>query len=85
MKVWQNLKLRSTCSSDNLRELLLICERFAQKWGIDFNISKCKFIVFGSSKYNSLIFLLNNLKINYTEKLKKTEKIHRVFPTLSHI
>ena len=48
----------------------MICERFALKWGIDFNITKCKFIVFGSCKYNSSIFLLNNLKINYTNKFK---------------
>ena len=38
--------------------------------GVLILIFQCKFIVFGSSKYNSLIFLLNNLKINYTDKFK---------------
>ena len=57
-------------SSNELRQLLLICERFANKWGIQFNISKCKFIVFGSSKYNNSVFLLNNLKISYTSNFK---------------
>ena len=45
-----------SCSSNDLRKLLSICELFARKWGIEFNISKCKFIVFGSSKYNDSVF-----------------------------
>ena len=53
-----------------MSQLLLICERFARKWGIEFNISKCKFIVFGSCKYDNSIFLLNNQKISYTDIFK---------------
>ena len=57
-------------SSDELRLLLNICEQFALKWAIEFNILKCKFIVFGSCKYNNSIFLLNNQQLNYTDKFK---------------
>ena len=59
-----------SCCENDLRQLLMICEKYAQKWGIDFNISKCKFIVFGSNKYNEKIFLLNNKKKEYTDKFK---------------
>ena len=58
------------CSQIEMSQLLLICERFARKWGIEFNISKCKFIVFGSRKYDNSIFILNNQKISYTDKFK---------------
>ena len=59
-----------SCTDVELRQLLLICERFAKKWGIEFNASKCQFMVFGTRKYDNFIFLLNNSKINYTDKLK---------------
>ena len=59
-----------SCNDVELRKLLLICERFAKKWGIEFNASKCQFIVFGTRKYDNSIFLLNNSKINYTDKFK---------------
>jgi len=48
----------------------MICEKFARKWGIEFNASKCKFIVFGSRKHDNSTFLLNNIKIDYTDKFK---------------
>jgi hypothetical protein len=59
-----------SCTDAELRQLLLICERFARKWGIEFNASKCQFMVFGTRKYDNSIFLLNNSKINYTDKFK---------------
>jgi hypothetical protein len=59
-----------SCSEVELQQLLMICERFARKWGIEFNASKCKFIVFGSRKHDNSTFLLNNIKIDYTDKFK---------------
>ena len=59
-----------SCSEVELKQLLIICERFARKWGIKFNASKCNFIVFGTRKYDNSIFLLNNIKINYIDKFK---------------
>jgi hypothetical protein len=49
---------------------LIICERFARKWGIKFNPSKFNFIIFGTRKHDNSIFLLNNIKINYIDKFK---------------
>ena len=57
-------------SASDLRHLLSFCELFANKWGIEYNIDKCKFIVFGSTKYTDSIFLLNNMPIGYTDKFK---------------
>jgi hypothetical protein len=51
-------------------QFLILCEKFARKWDIKFNVSKCNFIVFGTRKYDNSIFLLNNSKINYTDKFK---------------
>ena len=59
-----------SCSAVELKQLLIICERFARKWGIKFNASKCNFIVFGTRKYDNSIFLLNNIQINYIDKFK---------------
>ena len=59
-----------SCSEVELKQLLIICERFARKWGIIFNASKCNFIVFGTRKYDNSIFLLNIIKINYIDKFK---------------
>jgi hypothetical protein len=41
-----------------------------RKWAIKFNVSKFNFIVFCTRKYDNSIFLLNNSKINYTDKFK---------------
>ena len=70
-------------SSDDLRLLLKICEQYALKWAIDFNISKCNFIVFGSCKYNNSIFLLNNSQLNFTEKFKYLGLIFTPFLNMS--
>jgi hypothetical protein len=59
-----------SCSESEMKQLLILCEKYARKWDIKFNVSKCNFIVFGSRKYDNSIFLLNNSKINYTDKFK---------------
>jgi hypothetical protein len=61
-------------SSDELRLLLLICEKFALKWAIEFNISKCKFIVFGSTEYKKKLKKIKKnfalAKINFYNRKK---------------
>jgi hypothetical protein len=59
-----------SCSEEEMKQLLIICERFARKWGIKFNPSKCNFIVFGTRKYDNSIFLLNNIQIKYIDKFQ---------------
>ncbi len=49
---------------------MVIYERFARKWGIVFNASKCKFTVLGSRKHDNSTFLLNNIQIDSTDKFK---------------
>ena len=59
--------------SDSIEEmqlLLNLCEEFAMKWGIEFNLEKCKYIVFGKNKYNNIILKLNNQLISFTECFK---------------
>ena len=59
--------------SDSIEEmqlLLNLCEEFAMKWGIEFNLEKCKYIVFGKKKYNNIILKLNNQLISFTECFK---------------
>ena len=53
-------------SPNDLQGLLFICEKYGKKWAIEFNIPKCKFIVFGSNKFNDTQFFLNNLPLTYT-------------------
>jgi hypothetical protein len=50
--------------------LLNLCEEFATKWGIEFNLEKCKYIVFGKKKYNNIILKLNNQLISFTDCFK---------------
>ncbi len=42
--------------SDSIEEmqlLLNLCEEFAMKWGLEFNLEKCKYIVFGKKNINN--------------------------------
>jgi hypothetical protein len=43
-----------------LQSLIVICEKYAKQSAIEFNFSKCNFIVFGSNKLNNTAFILNN-------------------------
>ena len=53
-----------------LQLLLNICNNYSKKWALEYNISKCKFIVFGTSKFNNTNFLLNNLSLTYSNNIK---------------
>jgi hypothetical protein len=53
-----------SCSESEMKQLLILCEKYARNWDIKFNVSKCNFIVFGTRKYDNSIFLLNNSKSN---------------------
>jgi hypothetical protein len=53
-----------------LQLLLNICNNYSKKWALEYNISKFKFIVFGTSKFNNTNFLLNNLSLTYSNKFK---------------
>ena len=57
-------------SSEELQLLLNICEVYSNEWGLEFNISKCKFIIFGLKGSDGSKFLLNNKIIPYTDSLK---------------
>jgi hypothetical protein len=35
---------------EELQQLLLICESYANKWAIEFNMSKCQIMMFGTKK-----------------------------------
>ena len=74
MYLWfcDDLGLLSHDQSD-LQELLAICEQYANDWGLEFNIPKCKIMLFGSKKQlkqNNAIFILNGEEISYTDKFK---------------
>ena len=59
--------------SPNAPELIYflnICDNYSKKWAIEFNVTKCKYIVFGSNKHNNCSFLLNNLAISYSNNIK---------------
>jgi hypothetical protein len=49
-----------------LQILLNICDNYSKYWAIKYNVSKCKYMVFGSNKFNNNIFILNNLPLSYT-------------------
>jgi hypothetical protein len=51
---------------EDLQKLLNICGNYGNNWGIEFNLPKCKFTVFGSNRFNNTILLLNNLPLAYT-------------------
>ena len=53
-----------------MKQLLILCEKYARNWDIKFNVSKCNFIVFGTRKYDNSIFLLNNSKSNYIDNFR---------------
>ena len=53
-----------------VQSLLTICEHFTNQWGIDLNIEKCKYIVFGSKKFNNESLKLNNQIISITDNFK---------------
>ena len=53
-----------------LQILLNICDNYSKNWAIEYNVSKCKYMVFGSNKFNNNIFILNNLPLSYTDSIK---------------
>ena len=53
-----------------LQLLLNICDNYSKKWALEYNISKCKFMVFGTSKFNNTSFLLSNLPLTYSNTIK---------------
>jgi hypothetical protein len=58
---------------EELQQLLLICESYANKWAIEFNISKCQIMMFGTKKQlieNRAQFFLNGKEIEYTDNFK---------------
>jgi hypothetical protein len=57
-------------SIEEMQVLLKLCEEFANKWGIEFNLEKCKYMVFGKIKSNNIIFKLNNQIISSTDCFK---------------
>ena len=57
-------------SIEEMQVLLKLCEEFANKWGIEFNLEKCKYMVFGKIKLNNTIFKLNNQIISSTDCFK---------------
>ena len=61
--------LLSPTTSD-MQILLNICNNFSKNWALEFNVSKCKFIVFGSNKFNSTIFILNDIPLNFSNNIK---------------
>ena len=57
-------------SIEEMQLLLKLCEEFAIKWGIEFNLEKCKYIIFGKMKSNNIILKLNNQLISFTDCFK---------------
>ena len=55
---------------EGMQILLNICNEYTKKWALEFNISKCKFIVFGSNKFNDSIFTLNGLPLLFSNNIK---------------
>jgi hypothetical protein len=53
-----------------MQTLLNICNDFSKKWALEFNVSKCKYIVFGSKKENNYNLLLNGLPLSYSNNIK---------------
>ena len=54
----------------DLQKLLNICGNYGNLWGIEFNIPKCQFTVFGSNKFNDSIIMINGLILSYTPIFK---------------
>jgi hypothetical protein len=38
-----------------LQILLNICDNYSKNWAFEYNVSKCKYMVFGSNKFNNNI------------------------------
>jgi len=55
---------------EGMQILLNICNEYTKKWALEFNISKCKFIVFASNKFNDSIFTLNGLPLLLSNYIK---------------
>ncbi len=56
--------------ANELQMLLNICDNYSKKWALEYNISKCKFMVFGNSKLNNFNFLLNDRPITFSNNYK---------------
>ena len=50
--------------------MLNICDNYSKKWALEYNISNCKFLVFGNSKLNNFNFLLNDRPLTYSNNYK---------------
>ena len=57
-------------NESEMQILLNICDHYSKKWALEFNISKCKYIVFGSNKFNNSSFILNGLPLSHTNNIK---------------
>jgi hypothetical protein len=53
-----------------MQRLLNICNDFSKKWALEFNVSKCKYLVFGSKKVNKFNLLLNGLPLSYSNNIR---------------
>ena len=53
-----------------MQRLLNICNDFSKKWALEFNVSKCKYIVFGNKKENNFNLFLNGLPLTYSNNIK---------------
>ena len=47
-------------NKEEMQQLLDICEKYSKEWGLEFNVSKCKFIIFGLKGSDGSEFILNN-------------------------
>ena len=56
-------------TADDMQKLINICENYSKKWGMEFNVSKCKFIIFGHKGVDDSTFILNDSSIPYTDSL----------------
>ena len=64
-----DITLLSPCFKE-MQLLLNICENYGFKWSIDFNTSKCLFIVFGTQRFNNEQLFLNNQPLVFTPNFK---------------
>ena len=64
-----DISLLSTCCKD-MQQLLNICGNYANKWGIQFNVAKCFFMVFGTKRHDDQLFMLNGETIPLCETFK---------------
>jgi hypothetical protein len=57
-------------SIEDLQELLNICYKYSKKWAIEFNIPKCQYIVFGSTKFDNACLELGGLQLPFANSFK---------------